>query len=129
KNVPKIGREGLRQAEKEDRTAIIWDTAGRLQIDGDLIQEIKNLKEEIRPDEVLLVADSALGQEAVNVAKMFHEAVQLTGIILTKLDGDAQGGAALSMKAITGVPIKFVGLGEKVTDLDLFHPDRMAGRI
>ncbi len=129
KNVPKIGREGLRQAEKEGSTAIIWDTAGRLQIDGDLIQEIKNLKAEIQPDEVLLVADSALGQEAVNVAKMFHEAVQLTGIVLTKLDGDAQGGAALSMKAITGVPIKFVGLGEKVTDLDLFHPDRMAGRI
>lgn len=129
KNVPKIGRDALRQAERDGATAIIWDTAGRLQIDGDLIQEIKDLRNEIKPDEVLLVADSALGQEAVNVAKTFHEAVQLTGIVLTKLDGDTQGGAAVSMKSITGVPIKFIGIGEKVDDFDLFYPDRMASRI
>lgn len=129
KSVPKIGREGLKAAQNEGSSAIIWDTAGRLQIDDDLIQEIKDLRKVIQPDEVLLVADSALGQEAVNVARTFHEAVGLTGIVLTKLDGDAQGGAALSMKAITGVPIKFAGTGEKVSDLDTFHPDRMAGRI
>ena len=110
-------------------TLIIFDTAGRLQIDENLIEEIKRLRERVRPDEVLLVADAALGQEAVNVAKHFHEAVNLTGIILTKLDGDARGGAALSMKAITGVPIKFMGTGEKVEDFDIFHADRMAQRI
>ncbi len=107
----------------------MFDTAGRLQIDEALIQEIKDLKTRVQPDEVLLVADGALGQEAVNVARTFHEAVQLTGIILTKLDGDARGGAALSMKSVTGVPIKFIGTGEKVGDFEVFHPDRMAQRI
>ncbi|MDR2981329.1 MAG: signal recognition particle protein, partial [Puniceicoccales bacterium] len=129
RNVPKLGAEGLDFARKNYADAIIFDTAGRLQIDEDLIKEIKDLREKIQPDEVLLVADSALGQEAVNVAKHFNEAVSLTGIILTKLDGDARGGAALSMKAITGVPIKFMGHGEKVADFDVFHPDRMAQRI
>lgn len=129
RDVPKIGKAGWEWAKKEERNLIIFDTAGRLQIDEDLIEEIKKLRDKIVPDEVLLVADSALGQEAVNVAKHFHEAVNLTGIVLTKLDGDARGGAALSMKAITGVPIKFMGTGEKVDDFDAFHPDRMAQRI
>ena len=92
-------------------------------------EEIKRLRERVRPDETLLVADAALGQEAVNVARHFHEAVGLTGIVLTKLDGDARGGAALSMKAVTGVPIKFMGTGEKLEDFSPFHPDRMAQRI
>ncbi|MEO0796427.1 MAG: signal recognition particle protein [Verrucomicrobiota bacterium] len=129
KDVPKIGKAGLKWAKEQERDLIIFDTAGRLQIDEDLVQEIVRLKKEIQPDEVLLVADSALGQEAVNVAKHFHEAVDLTGIVLTKLDGDARGGAALSMKTMTGAPIKFMGTGEKVDDFDVFHPDRMAQRI
>ena len=129
KNVPKIGKAGLKWAKDQERDLIIFDTAGRLQIDEDLIVEIRKLKDTIVPDEILLVADSALGQEAVNVAKHFHDAVQLTGIVLTKLDGDARGGAALSMKTITEVPIKFMGVGEKMDDLEVFHPDRMAQRI
>lgn len=129
KDVPKIGKQGLAWAKEQERDLIIFDTAGRLQIDEDLVQEIIKLKQEIQPDEVLLVADSALGQEAVNVAQHFNEAVQLTGIVLTKLDGDARGGAALSMKAITEVPIKFMGTGEKMDEFDVFHPDRMAQRI
>lgn len=128
-DVPRIGRAGLDWAKDQDRDLIIFDTAGRLQIDNDLIKEIQKLKDKIVPDEVLLVADSALGQEAVNVAQHFNDAVKLTGIVLTKLDGDARGGAALSMKAITGVPIKFMGTGEKVDEFDIFHPDRMAQRI
>ncbi len=129
KNVPKIGSAGLAFAAEQKADAILFDTAGRLQIDQDLIQEIIHLKKAIQPDEILLVADSALGQEAVNVANHFHEAVDLTGIILTKLDGDARGGAAISMKKITGVPIKFVGVGEKMEALERFHPDRMVSRI
>ncbi len=129
RDVPAIGEAGLRFAQQHHADLVVFDTAGRLQIDNDLIAEIKRLRDIVQPDEVLLVADAALGQEAVNVAKHFHEAVNLTGIILTKLDGDARGGAALSMKAITGVPIKFMGLGEKTGDFDVFHPDRMAQRI
>lgn len=129
KDVVKIGQNGLAAAKEADANLIVFDTAGRLQIDEDLIEEIKQLKEAVQPDEVLLVADSALGQEAVNVAKHFHEAVNCTGIILTKLDGDARGGAALSMKSMTGVPVKFMGLGEKADEFDIFHPDRMASRI
>ncbi len=129
KDVPFIGEVGLSQALGEGSDVIIFDTAGRLQIDEDLIEEIKELKRRIEPDEVILVADGAIGQEAVNVAKAFNEAVALTGIAMTKLDGDARGGAALSMKAITNVPIKFAGTGEKLDDFDLFHPDRMASRI
>ena len=128
-DVPAIARAGLRKGLDNGASLIIFDTAGRLQIDTDLIDEIKRLREKVNPDEVFLVADSALGQEAVNVAKAFHEAVDLTGIILTKLDGDARGGAALSMKNITGVPIRFAGVGEKVDDFEAFHPDRMASRI
>jgi len=128
-DVPKIGRAGMEWAKKEEKNLIIFDTAGRLQIDEDLIEEIKKLKDKIVPDEILLVADAALGQEAVNVAQHFHDAVKLTGIVLTKLDGDARGGAALSMKAITGVPIKFMGTGEKIDEFEIFHADRLAQRI
>lgn len=129
KNVRKIGRNGWEWAKQQGATAIIFDTAGRLQIDEPLVQEVVDLKKEILPDESLLVADAALGQEAVNVAKAFNEAVSLSGIALTKLDGDTRGGAALSMKAIAQVPIKFMGTGEKVDNLEVFHPDRLAGRI
>ncbi len=129
KNVVKIGKEGLKAAKAAEANLIIFDTAGRLQVDTDLIKEIKALKDAIQPDEILLVADAALGQEAVNVAKHFHEAVTCTGIVLTKLDGDARGGAALSMKSITDLPIKFMGLGEKVEEFEVFHPDRVASRI
>ncbi len=128
-DVPLIGENALKRGLSEGRDLIIFDTAGRLQIDEPLIEEIKELKRRIQPDEVILVADGAIGQEAVNVAKSFHEAVELTGIAMTKLDGDARGGAALSMKQITNVPIKFAGTGEKLEDFDLFHPDRMASRI
>ena len=129
KDVPALGAAGLAQSLAAAHDAIIFDTAGRLQIDTDLIAEVKKLHARIQPDEVLLVADGALGQEAVNVARAFHEALALTGLVLTKLDGDARGGAALSMKSITGVPIKFVGVGEKSEDFEVFHPDRMASRI
>ncbi|MBP7371953.1 MAG: signal recognition particle protein [Opitutaceae bacterium] len=129
KDVPAIGTAGLAAAKEQNADCIIFDTAGRLQIDQDLIEEVKRLRAAIQPDEVFLVADGALGQEAVNVAKTFHEALQLTGLVLTKLDGDARGGAALSIKSITGVPIKFIGTGEKTTDFDTFYPDRLASRI
>ena len=129
KDVPAIGRAGLKAAQEASADAILFDTAGRLQIDADLIEEVKKLHARIQPDEVLLVADGALGQEAVNVAKAFHEALQLTGLILTKLDGDTRGGAALSIKSVTSVPIKFIGVGEKAGDFETFHPDRLASRI
>jgi signal recognition particle subunit SRP54 len=129
KDVPAIGRAGLQAAVAAGADAILFDTAGRLQIDEDLVAEVRRLAEAVGPDEVLLVVDGALGQEAVNVAKVFHEALQLTGLIMTKLDGDARGGAALSIKSITGTPIKFVGTGEKTDDFDAFYPDRLASRI
>ena len=129
KNVPEIGERALQAASDATADCILFDTAGRLQIDAELIEEVKQLRSRVRPDEVLLVADGALGQEAVNVAKSFHEALQLTGLILTKLDGDTRGGAALSIKSVTGVPIKFIGTGEKTTDFETFHPDRLASRI
>ncbi|MCC5022476.1 MAG: signal recognition particle protein [Candidatus Synoicihabitans palmerolidicus] len=129
KDVPAIGRAGLAAAKAANADLVIFDTAGRLQLDEDLIAEVKRLRDVVQPDEIILVADGALGQEAVNVAKAFHEALQLTGMILTKLDGDARGGAALSIKSITGVPIKFVGVGEKTEDFEPFHPDRLASRI
>lgn len=129
KDVPSIGEAGLAAAKAAGADLVLFDTAGRLQIDADLIEEVKKLRARVQPDEIILVADGALGQEAVNVAKAFHEALQLTGLILTKLDGDARGGAALSIKSITGVPIKFVGTGEKTADFDVFYPDRLASRI
>jgi signal recognition particle subunit SRP54 len=127
RDVAAIGGAALDGAAGAD--AILFDTAGRLQIDPVLIAEVQRLRARVQPDEVLLVADGALGQEAVNVARAFHEALQLTGLILTKLDGDARGGAALSIKSVTGVPIKFVGTGEKPEDFEVFHPDRLASRI
>ena len=129
KDVPAIGLAGLKAAEAAGADCVIFDTAGRLQIDTGLIEEVKILRGKIQPDEVLLVADGALGQEAVNVAKAFHDALTLTGLILTKLDGDTRGGSALSIKSVTGVPIKFIGVGEKTTDFDTFYPDRLASRI
>src|SRR4051812_35776092 len=129
KDVPAIGAAALTAAQAATSDCIIFDTAGRLQIDADLIEEVRKLRSRVQPDEVLLVVDGALGQEAVNVAKTFHEALQLTGLILTKLDGDTRGGAALSIKSVTGVPIKFIGTGEKTTDFETFHPDRLASRI
>ena len=129
KDVPAIGKAGLAAAAAAGADAIIFDTAGRLQIDEGLVDEVKRLGAAVTPDEVFLVADGSLGQEAVNVAKVFHEALQLTGLVLTKLDGDARGGAALSIKSITGIPIKFVGTGEKTDDFEPFHPDRLASRI
>ncbi|HVZ63194.1 MAG TPA: signal recognition particle protein [Lacunisphaera sp.] len=129
KDVPAIGRRALETALAQNHDVILFDTAGRLQIDHELIEEVKCLKAAVEPDEVLLVADGALGQEAVNVAKAFHDALELTGLILTKLDGDARGGAALSIKAVTGVPIKFIGTGEKTADFEPFYPDRLASRI
>jgi len=129
KNVVKIAKAGERHLLSQDCDVVLFDTAGRLQIEEDLIAEVADLKKTLAPEEVFLVADSALGQEAVNVSKAFHEATSLTGIILTKMDGDARGGAALSMKSLTGVPIKYIGTGEKMDALEVFHPDRMASRI
>lgn len=129
KDVPAIGVAALEAALAATADAIIFDTAGRLQIDADLIEEVKKLSARIQPDEIFLVADGALGQEAVNVAKAFHEALALTGLVLTKMDGDARGGAALSIKSIANVPIKFIGTGEKTGDFDTFYPDRLASRI
>jgi signal recognition particle subunit SRP54 len=129
KNVIKIAKNALAYASNSGNDAIIFDTAGRLQIDDALIGEIKDLKRAVNPDESLLVVDGAIGQTAVGVAKIFNDALNLTGIILTKLDGDTRGGAALSMKSVAGVPIKLIGTGEKILDLELFHPKRMAQRI
>jgi signal recognition particle subunit SRP54 len=129
KDVQKIGREALAHATATGRNTIIFDTAGRLQIDEPLVQELVHLKELIRPSEILLVLDAATGQEAVNVASHFDKALGVTGAILTKLDGDARGGAALSFRSVVGRPIKFMGTGEKLEDFELFHPERMAQRI
>ncbi|MEQ1722159.1 MAG: signal recognition particle protein [Pseudobdellovibrio sp.] len=116
-------------AKKEMIEVLILDTAGRLQIDDQLMTELENLKKVINPTEILLVADAMLGQQAVSVAETFHQRLGLTGLVLTKIDGDARGGAALSIREITGIPIKFMGVGEKVSALEVFHPDRLAGRI
>src|SRR5690606_27256866 len=128
-DVLKIARAALKEAQAQGAQIILFDTAGRLQIDEALVQELIRLKDEVRPEEVLLVLDAATGQEAVNVATHFDQALGVTGAILTKLDGDARGGAALSFKSVTGKPIKFVGVGEKVDDFEPFHPERMASRI
>jgi signal recognition particle subunit SRP54 len=129
KDVLRIAREALDFAKANNRNTIIFDTAGRLQIDEPLIQELVRLRDLVKPQEILLVLDAATGQEAVNVATHFDQALNITGSILTKLDGDARGGAALSMKAVTGKPIKFAGVGEKLEDFEPFHPERMASRI
>jgi signal recognition particle subunit SRP54 len=128
-DVLKSARAALDQARAAGHTTVIFDTAGRLQIDEPLVQELVRLRDLVTPDEVLLVLDAATGQEAVNVATHFDQALHVTGAILTKLDGDARGGAALSFKSVTGKPIKFVGVGEKLDDFEAFHPERMASRI
>jgi signal recognition particle subunit SRP54 len=128
-DVLKIAREALDFAKTNSRNVLIFDTAGRLQIDEPLVQELVRLRDLVKPSEILLVLDAATGQEAVNVATHFDQALQITGSILTKLDGDARGGAALSMKAVTGKPIKFAGMGEKLDEFEPFHPERMASRI
>jgi signal recognition particle subunit SRP54 len=128
-DVLKIAREALAFAKTNSRNVLIFDTAGRLQIDEPLVQELVRLRDLVKPSEILLVLDAATGQEAVNVATHFDQALQITGSILTKLDGDARGGAALSMKAVTGKPIKFGGMGEKLDEFEPFHPERMASRI
>ncbi|MEE0252504.1 MAG: signal recognition particle protein [Acutalibacteraceae bacterium] len=125
----KTCEEAIRYAKDYGHDIMIIDTAGRLQIDEELMNELREIKEKIGPHEILLVVDSMTGQEAVNVAKTFDELLEINGVILTKLDGDTRGGAALSIRAVTGKPIKFVGVGEKLDNLEVFHPDRMASRI
>ena len=125
----KIAKRSLEQAKKEGFDVLILDTAGRLQIDDELMSEVKNVSKEVSPSEILLVSDAMIGQESVNVAKEFNNKLKLTGIILTRLDGDARGGAALSMRSVTGCPIKLIGVGEKMEALEVFHPDRIANRI
>ncbi|KYO66786.1 signal recognition particle protein [Thermovenabulum gondwanense] len=124
-----IARASVEHAFRHGNDVIILDTAGRLHIDEELMEELKEIKSAVDPCEILLVVDSMTGQDAVNVAESFHSKLELTGLILTKLDGDTRGGAALSIKAVTGCPIKFVGMGEKLDDLEQFYPDRMASRI
>ncbi|MCI6084744.1 MAG: signal recognition particle protein [Selenomonas sp.] len=124
-----IAKEAIAYSQSHMNDVVIIDTAGRLQIDEKLMQELKDIKSAVHPHEILLVVDAMTGQESVNVAQSFNETLGLDGVIMTKLDGDARGGAALSIKAVTGVPIKFVGLGEKLEPLEPFHPDRMASRI
>ncbi len=128
-DVLKVAKAALKWADDEAGTVIIFDTAGRQEVDEALLGELKSLHKFLAPKETLLVADSATGQQAVNVAKTFNEAIGISGLILTKLDGDARGGAALSMRSVTGQPIKFAGVGEKLSDFEAFVPDRMAGRI
>ena len=129
KDVVAISQEAYALARRENHDVILIDTAGRLAIDTVLMDELKALKEATNPNEILLVVDAMSGQDAVNVAKIFHEYLNVTGAVMTKLDGDARGGAALSIASISGIKIKFTGTGEKVTDLDVFHPERMANRI
>ncbi len=129
KDVLKIAEVAKKEAAAQECDVLIFDTAGRLQIDEVLVQELVSLRDKIQPQEILLVLDAATGQEAVNVATHFDEALSISGAILTKLDGDARGGAALSLKSVTGKPIKFAGAGEKLEDFEPFHPERMATRI
>ena len=124
-----IAKAGVEHAKKNGHDLVIIDTAGRLHIDEQLMDELVNIKSQVQPSEILLVVDAMTGQDAVNVAKSFDELLDITGVVLTKMDGDTRGGAALSVKFITGKPIKFIGTGEKMDALELFHPDRMASRI
>ena len=125
----KIAAEGIKYAEKHGHDMVFVDTAGRLHIDEELMEELKKIKAEVNPSEILLTIDAMIGQDAVNVAETFNELLDITGVILTKLDGDTRGGAALSVKYVTGKPIKFIGTGEKLDMIEAFHPDRMASRI
>ena len=124
-----IAKAGVEHAKKNGMDMVLIDTAGRLHIDEELMQELVKIKENVEPAEILLVVDAMTGQDAVNVAKSFNDLLDITGVVLTKIDGDTRGGAALSVKYITGKPIKFIGTGEKMDALELFHPDRMASRI
>jgi len=126
---PKICANAIKVAKSGANNIVILDTGGRLQIDEALMEELSQIKAKTNPQEVLLVADAMTGQEAVRVAEGFHKQVDLTGLILTKIDGDARGGAAISIRSVTGVPIKFLGTGEKASDLEVFYPDRLASRI
>jgi signal recognition particle subunit SRP54 len=125
----KISKEALRYAETHGNDIVFLDTAGRLHVDEELMDELKELKAELKPDEILFVVDAMTGQDAVNAAKAFDDALGITGVFLTKLDGDARGGAAISVRAVTGKPIKFAGIGEKLDAVEIFHPDRMVSRI
>ena len=129
KDVVQISKQAISHAISKLNDVVILDTAGRLHIDEELMQELKNVKQGVKPHEILLVVDSMTGQDAVNVAQSFNEALGIDGIVLTKLDGDTRGGAALSVKNVTGRPIKFAATGEKLSDIEVFHPDRMASRI
>ncbi len=129
KDAVKIAKDALKKAKDEDFDVLIIDTAGRLHIDEELLDEARRIKEETNPDEVLFVIDAMTGQEAVNIAKAFNDAVGMTGIVLTKMDSDSRGGVALSVKGVTGKPIKFAGVGEKIEDFEQFYPDRVASRI
>ena len=124
-----IARAGIEHAKQHGNDIVFIDTAGRLHVDEELMEQLKVMKAAIEPTEILLIVDAMIGQDAVNAAKAFDEALDITGVMLTKLDGDARGGAALSIKAVTGKPIKFVGQGEKLDQVDIFYPDRMASRI
>ncbi len=124
-----IAKAGVEHARKNGHDMVLIDTAGRLHIDEELMQELVKIKESVKPEEILLVVDAMTGQDAVNVAKSFNDLLDITGVVLTKIDGDTRGGAALSVKYITGKPIKFLGTGEKPDAIELFHPDRMASRI
>lgn len=128
-NASKIYKEALKQATKLGCDVVIVDTAGRLHIDDEMMEELKALKQTANPTETLLVLDAMTGQDAVNAATTFNDNIGIDGVILTKIDGDTRGGAAMSVRAVTGKPIKFVGVGEKLTDIEAFHPDRMASRI
>jgi signal recognition particle subunit SRP54 len=129
KDPVEICEKAVLQAKKSMAHVVILDTAGRMQIDNDLMDELRRIKDKVNPHETLFVADSMMGQEAVNIAKSFHDAIGVDGIVLTKMDGDARGGAALSIKKVTGKPIKFIGTGEKLDALDPFHPERVISRI
>ena len=129
KNVIKIARKAIRESENSDTNLLIFDTAGRLHVDEKMMKELKDLKKLLKPDYIFFVADAMTGQDAVNIAKEFNNLLEFDGVILTKMDSDARGGAALSIKAVTDKPVVFVGTGEKISDLEEFHPDRMANRI
>lgn len=128
-NPVEIAKAGLKHAKERGYDVVFLDTAGRLHIDDELMGELKSIKSEVKPHEIMLVVDAMTGQDGVNVAESFNEALDITGVLVTKTDGDTRGGVALSVKAVTGKPIKFVGTGEKLTEIEVFHPDRMASRI
>ncbi|MBQ1330693.1 MAG: signal recognition particle protein, partial [Desulfovibrio sp.] len=128
-NPVEIAKQAVERARQENATVVILDTAGRLHVDEVLMQELADIKAAVHPQEILFVADAMTGQDAVNVAETFNAKLGITGVVLTKMDGDARGGAALSIKSVTGASVKFVGMGEKLSELEVFHPDRIAGRI